>query len=141
MNDYPPLSPWSTGFKGRCPRCGEGRLFAKYLKIAPSCPACGLDLSKEDSGDGAIPFIILVTGFVGVGLGIWLQLTFDPPVWVQIAVTFPVIIGLTLAMMPPLKGLLIALQYVHRAGDTQGTFDDDDETAPDPPERDRPTQD
>ena len=138
MNDYPPLSPWSTGFKGRCPRCGEGRLFAKYLKIAPSCTACGLDLSKEDSGDGAIPFIILVTGFVGVGLGIWLQFTFDPPVWVQIVVTFPVIIALTLGMMQPLKGLLIALQYVHRAGDTQGTFEDDE---PGSPGSDRPTQD
>ena len=118
MSVYPPLSPWSTGFKGLCPKCGQGRLFVKFLKVADQCSNCGQDFSKEDAGDGAIPFIIFLAGFIGVGLGVWLQFTFDPPIWVQIAVTFPIIIFLVLGMMQPLKGLMIALQFTQKSGDS-----------------------
>lgn len=127
MSDYPPLSPWSTGLRGLCPRCGQGRLFSKQFKVAESCAHCHLDLTKADVGDGPIPLITLVVGFLGVGIGAWMQFTFDPPVWVQIAVTFPIIIGVALAMIRPLKGILVALQYQHQAGDTgANTFEDDD---------------
>lgn len=121
---YP--SPWQTGWKGRCPRCGEGRLYASFLKVAPRCASCDLDLSQEDAGDGAVPFLILLIGGVGVGFGMIFLLGFGWPVWATIAITLPVIIGLTLVSIPKAKGLLIALQFVNRAGDTgQNTFEDD----------------
>lgn len=120
------LSPWRTGFRGRCPRCGEGRLFVGFLTVAEQCGSCGLKFGFENVGDGAVPFLILLIGGVGVGLGAWVMLAFDTAVWVPILVTVPVVAILTLALMPKAKGLLIALQYVNRAGDT-GTdaFDDD----------------
>jgi len=112
------LSPWRTGFRGRCPRCGEGRLFAGFLKVADECRFCGLKFGFENAGDGAVPFLILLIGGIGVGLGAWVMLAFDTPVWVPIAVTVPVCAVLTLVLLPKAKGLLIALQYVNHAGDT-----------------------
>lgn len=127
MSEYPPQSPWSTGISGRCPRCGQGRLFSGFFDIADHCDQCGLDFGKANVGDGPIPFIILIVGFIGVGLGLWLQLAFDAPIWFQMVVTMPVIIVIALAMIRPLKGILLALQYQHRAGDTGGdTFDEKD---------------
>ena len=123
----PTLSAWRTGFQGRCPRCGEGRLYSSFLKIAETCGVCGLDMSKEDAGDGAVPFIILIVGAIGVGLGAWVMFTFETGVLAPILVAVPVSIILTLVLMPKVKGLLVALQYLHRAGDTGlNTFDAED---------------
>ena len=52
----------------RCPRCGEGRLFTNLLTVRPACPACGLDLSAEDAGDGPAVFVIFFLGLIVVGL-------------------------------------------------------------------------
>ncbi|MCR9221285.1 MAG: DUF983 domain-containing protein [Alphaproteobacteria bacterium] len=122
---YP--SPYRTGLAGRCPRCGQGRLFAGFLKVAPRCERCGLDLSREDAGDGAVPFLILLIGAIGVGFGMIFLLGFDWSVWATLFVTVPLIAILTLASIPKAKGLLIALQFVNKAGDTgHNTFDADD---------------
>ena len=121
---YP--SPWRTGWKGRCPRCGQGRLYSGFLKVTDRCSVCDLDLSQEDAGDGAVPFLILLIGAVGVGFGMIFLLGFGWPVWGTIAITLPVIVILTLVSIPKAKGLLIALQFVNRAGDTgTNTFEDD----------------
>lgn len=117
-------SPWRTGWRGRCPRCGEGRLYAKFLTIAERCPVCDLDFAFENVGDGAVPFLILLVGAVGVGLGAWVLLTFATPVWVPIMITTPVVTALTLYLLPRAKGLMISLQYVNKASDT-GTDDYD----------------
>lgn len=104
--------------RGRCPRCGVGWLFARYLVPAEGCTACGLSYAGENAGDGAAAFLILIIGALGTGYGLWLMFTFDPPLWVLIALTFPPLILLVLLLLPMAKGLLIALQYVNRAGDT-----------------------
>ncbi|WP_421881618.1 DUF983 domain-containing protein [Pacificispira sp.] len=113
-----PLSPWQTGFRGKCPRCGEGRLYSSFLKIADGCGYCGLKYGFENAGDGAVPFLILIIGGIGVGLGAWVMLAFGTAVWVPILVAVPVVSVLTLILLPKTKGLLIALQYVNQASDT-----------------------
>lgn len=112
------LSPWQTGFRGKCPRCGDGRLYSGFLKVADNCGYCGLRYSFENAGDGAVPFLILIIGAIGVGLGAWVMLAFDTPIWVPILVAVPVVSILTLILLPRTKGLLIALQYVNEASDT-----------------------
>ena len=98
----------------RCPRCGEGKLFSGLLTVRPSCPACGLDLSAEDAGDGPAVFVIFFLGLIVVALAAIVELRFAPPLWLHLILWAPLILGGALAMLRPLKAGLIALQYRHR---------------------------
>jgi uncharacterized protein (DUF983 family) len=113
---YPPLPPTATGMRGRCPRCGEGRLFSGLLGLEPRCQACGLDYSFIDAGDGPAVFVIMIVGFIVVGLALYVEFTFGPPYWVHALLWVPLILILSIGLLRPLKGLLIAQQYLHRAG-------------------------
>ncbi len=112
---YPPLSPVSTGLAGRCPRCGDGRLFKGFITIAERCDHCGLDFKFADSGDGPAIFVMLIAGFVIVGAALWLEVSYEPPIWVYIAVFLPLTLIVCLGMLRPLKGVLVALQYANKA--------------------------
>lgn len=110
-HDGQPVSPFRTGFTGRCPRCGEGDLFNGFLEVADGCGVCGLDFSGQNSGDGSAFFIIMIVGFIVVGLALALEVTATPPVWLHMVLWLPLSLILALAMMRPAKGILIALQY------------------------------
>jgi uncharacterized protein (DUF983 family) len=113
---YPPLPATATGLRGRCPRCGEGRLFSGLLGVQPRCQACGLDFSFTDAGDGPAVFVIMIVGFIVVGLALFVEFTFSPPFWVHALLWVPLILALSIGLLRPLKGFLIAQQYLHRAG-------------------------
>ena len=113
--DWPPLSPFGTALALRCPRCGRGRLFAGYLKVVDACAQCGLDLRAHDSGDGPAVFIIFILGFLIVPLAVWTEFRFEPPFWLHMALWPAAILGGTFALLPPLKALMVALQYRHRS--------------------------
>ncbi len=110
---HPPISPFRAGLFCRCPRCGRGRLFSGFLQVAEACPTCDLDLRAQDSGDGPAVFIILVLGFVVVGLALWTEVSFQPPYWVHALLWLPLIIGGSLGLLRPFKATLIALHYKH----------------------------
>ena len=79
-----PPSPCATGLAGRCPRCGEGKLFDGFLKLRPRCDACGLDFSFADSADGPAVFIMLIAGFVVLALALCVEITYEPPIWLHL---------------------------------------------------------
>ena len=122
MADYDrtPPSPMSVGLRGRCPRCGRGHLFAGYLALRPSCEVCGLDYAFADSGDGPAFFVMSFVGIVVVALALVVEFTYEPPIWVHLALWLPLTLGLSLLLVRPSKGLLIALQYAN--GAEQGRF-------------------
>ena len=97
----------------RCPRCGEGRLFKGLLTVRAACPACGLDFSAEDAGDGPAVFVIFFLGLIVVGLAAWVEIEFAPPIWVHMLLWTPLILIGAILMLRPLKAGLIALQYRH----------------------------
>ncbi len=111
----PAISVLRAALLGRCPRCGEGRIFDGVLTIREACPVCGLDLRAHDAGDGPAVAVTLVLGAIVVGLAFWVEFTFAPPLWVHAilwpVVTFPAAIGL----LRPIKAALVALQFRHRA--------------------------
>lgn len=111
----PLQAPLQTALAGRCPRCGEGRLFAGFLALAPRCECCSLDYGFADSGDGPAIFIMMIAGFIIVGLALWVEFTWQPPYWVHAVLWIPLTLGLTLGLLRPLKSWLIAQQYRHRA--------------------------
>ena len=116
----PRLSPVVTGITGRCPQCGKSSMFDGFLAMKSTCPSCGLDLSLADTGDGPAFFASFIGGFLLLALGVWLQVKYDPPVWVYGVVLVLGVILIT-GMIRPLKGLLTALQFDNKA--EQGRFE------------------
>ena len=114
----PRVSPLKVGLACKCPRCGRGPLFDGFLTVAERCKACGADLRKADSGDGPAVFIIFILGAVVVPLALLLEARVEPPYWVHLVLWPPVILGGSVALLRPFKGVLIALQYHHRASDS-----------------------
>ncbi len=121
-HEYAPQSPYATGLAGRCPRCGEGRLFKGFITPAPRCEVCGLDLAFADSGDGPAVFVSLFAGFIVLGAALWVELSYEPPFWVHMVVFAPLTLIVCLGILRPLKGLLVALQYYNKA--EQGRLED-----------------
>lgn len=108
-------APVITGLKGLCPRCGKGHVFKGYLTIRPKCEVCGLDLAFADTGDGPAFFVMSIVGIVVVALALWAEFTFSPPIWLHLVMWSALSILMSLALMRPLKGVLMALQYHHKA--------------------------
>ena len=113
MSNSAAVSPVRAALGCRCPRCGEGKLFAGVLNVRPACGVCGLDLSAQDAGDGPAVFVIFFLGMIVVGLAALVEIRFAPPIWVHLVLWTPLILGGAVAMLRPLKAGLIALQYRH----------------------------
>lgn len=116
---YPPVDAVSVGLRGRCPRCGDCALFAGFLSVKPACGACGLDYSFADAGDGPAVFVIMIVGFIVVGLALWLEVNYSPALWVHLIMWIPLATVLSLGLLRALKGLMIALQYRNKAAEGQ----------------------
>jgi uncharacterized protein (DUF983 family) len=108
--DPPPLL---VALRGLCPRCGAKTLFQGLAAFAPSCRACGLDLSEFNVGDGPAAFLILIIGALVTGLAIAVDLRFGPPWWVHVLLWVPIATILVVGSLRLGKGLLLALEYGH----------------------------
>ena len=113
--DHRRPSPLAAGLKERCPRCGQGPLFEGFLAPAEKCRACGLDYAFIDSGDGPAVFIVLIAGLVVVASALVTEITWQPPYWLHAVLWGPLAAGLCLGLLRPAKGLMIALQFAHKA--------------------------
>lgn len=120
------VSPVAAGLKGRCPRCGEGKLFAGLLKIGERCHVCGLDFGPVDTGDGPAVFAILFLGFAVTFGALAVEILYTPPYWVHAVLWTPMIGIGALVVLRPLKGVLACLQYHHGAREARS--DDPNET-------------
>ncbi len=103
------------GLQGCCPRCGKGKLFDGFLALRQHCDRCGLDYSFADSADGPAFFVMFISGFIVAGAALVVEMLYAPPYWVHALLWTPLILLTTLLPLRPVKGLLIALQYHHKA--------------------------
>jgi uncharacterized protein (DUF983 family) len=113
-----------AGLSCACPRCGQGKLFQGFLTPRLRCEACGLDYSFADAGDGPAVFIMFLAGFIVVGAALIVEAVYHPPYWVHAALWLPLILVVTLGPLRPMKGLMIALQYHHKAEESRFGGDD-----------------
>jgi uncharacterized protein (DUF983 family) len=113
------VSPVIRGLRCRCPRCGEGRLLQGFLRLRPRCERCGLDYGFADSGDGPAVFVILIGGFIVVFAALAVEFAYQPSYWLHAVLWLPLIMIVTLAPLRLLKGVLIAVQYHHRAAEAR----------------------
>ena len=112
-----------AGLACACPRCGKGKLFQGFLTLRPRCEICGLDYGFADSGDGPAVFIMFLAGAIVVGAALITEVLYQPPYWLHAALWLPLILIVTLGPLRPMKGLMIALQYHHKAA--EGRFGGD----------------
>ncbi|TPW28706.1 DUF983 domain-containing protein [Pararhizobium mangrovi] len=118
---YLPADAIRAGLSGRCPRCGKGALFDGFVAPRVRCERCGLDYGFADAGDGPAVFVIMAIGFFVVGLALWSEVRFAPPLWLHFVLWIPLAAVLCLAALRPFKGVMIALQYRNSA--RQGEID------------------
>ncbi|MES2988396.1 MAG: DUF983 domain-containing protein [Pseudomonadota bacterium] len=107
--------PVDSGIRGSCPRCGAKTLFRSFTAFADKCPACGLDYSKFNVGDGPVVFMTLGIGALILGLALWVEFTFEPGVLIHAMLWIPLTLALVLVSLRFSKGLLLALEYHNRA--------------------------
>jgi len=108
----PLLPPLLHGFRRRCPACGIGQLFTRYLKVAPFCSCCGEALHHARPDDAPPYFVMLIVGHVAVSFALALEETSAPPLWLTLLATMAIACVLTFALLPPVKGAIIALQWI-----------------------------
>ncbi|WP_293379299.1 DUF983 domain-containing protein [Phenylobacterium sp. SCN 70-31] len=108
-------SSLSAGLRCRCPQCGEGKLFAGFLKIAPRCERCGLDFGFAEPADGPAFFVMSGVSIVVVAVWAWWAVVAQPPIWLQFATVLPALVGGCLFTLRPVKAWLVAEQYLHKA--------------------------
>ncbi|MEL6919582.1 MAG: DUF983 domain-containing protein [Pseudomonadota bacterium] len=128
MSDDPgsspkPLSPFETGMRAKCPRCGSGDLFDGFLQISHSCKACDLDYGFADAGDGPAFFVMSFAGFFAFGFVLWMEFSVGASYWLNALITIPLVLAVSILPLRPLKGLMIAQQYGRNAH--EGALDDD----------------
>jgi len=90
-------------------------LFSGFLKLAPLCDVCGLDYSFADPADGPAFFVMMTAAFPITALGIWIELAYDPPLWVHAVTTLPALLVGCILPLRFFKGWLVASQYIHKA--------------------------
>ena len=115
--EWPKLEPIRTGIRGRCPRCGEGHLFSGFLKLKDGCDVCGLSYGFADPADGPAFFVICFGCVPAVVFALMLQILAEPPMWVHLVTSLPVLLLVCLLPLRPLKGWLICSQYFFKAGE------------------------
>lgn len=112
---WPKLEPVRTGIRGRCPRCGQGHLFDGFLKLRERCEVCDLSYSFADPADGPAFFVICFACIPAVAFALVLQVKLDPPLWLHLFTSLPVLLLTCLAPLRPLKGWLVCSQYYFKA--------------------------
>lgn len=105
---------------GLCPRCGAKSLFAGATRFAPRCGSCGLDYGKFNVGDGPAAFLTMVIGALVVGLALWVEFTFSPPVWVHVLLWVPLVVVTTLWGLRISKAALLASEFRRKAVEATG---------------------
>lgn len=104
----------ARGLRCRCPSCGEGKIFRAFLKVADKCPACGENLSHHRADDLPAYLVIVIVGHIVVPLALSIETNYAPPVALQLAIYLPVTLIASLALLQPVKGAVVGLQWAFR---------------------------
>lgn len=108
------IEAMKRGFLGRCPACGSGRLFGRFLKVVDHCPECNEDYTHQRVDDLPAYLVVLVVGHIVVGGFMMTDLVWIVPGWLHLAIWVPITLLLSLALLQPTKGAIVGLQWAAR---------------------------
>lgn len=104
----------ARGFRQRCPACAGASLYRRYLKTVDRCETCGEELHHHRADDAPPYFTILIVGHLVVGGMLVLETSYAPPTGVHLALWLPLLVVMSLWLLPRVKGALIGLQWALR---------------------------
>ncbi len=102
------------GWSGKCPNCGQGKLFRAYLKVSDNCSNCAEDFSHHRADDAPPYITIVIVGHILVGIMLHLEMAWSVPPMVYMYTLVPLAVILPLLLLPPVKGSIVALQWANR---------------------------
>ena len=102
------------GFRGRCPRCGQGKLFRAFLKVDNNCSVCELDFTPHRADDLPAYLVIVIVGHIVVPLALFIETNYSPPVALQLAIYLPLTFFASLLLLQPVKGAVVGMQWALR---------------------------
>ena len=102
------------GAAHKCPACGLGAMFRRYLKVSDTCPHCGEALHHHRADDAPAYFTIVIVGHIVVSLVLAVEMAYRPPLWLHAALWLPLTVILTFLVLPSVKGALVGLQWALR---------------------------
>ena len=100
--------------RGRCPRCGEGKLFRAFLKVDNNCSVCGLDFTPHRADDLPAYLVIIIVGHLVVPTALWIETDYSPSVPLQLSIYLPFTLIASLLLLQPVKGAVVGMQWALR---------------------------
>lgn len=113
-DDRPMAQAIMRGWRRRCPSCGAGPLLRGYLKVRDNCPVCGEDLHHQRADDGPAYLTILLVGHLLAPTILWVFVTWRPDPMTLASIFTVASVGLSLFLLPRLKGVMVAIQWAKR---------------------------
>jgi uncharacterized protein (DUF983 family) len=111
----------ARGALGRCPACGQGRLFNGYLRVVDACSACHAPLGRIRADDAPPYFTILLAGHVLVPGVFVVERSWHPEMWVHMTLWPPLFTIAAMLLLRPVKGMVVAWMIrLGLTGDEQG---------------------
>jgi uncharacterized protein (DUF983 family) len=111
----------------RCPNCGSGRLFNGFLRVVERCSGCETELHHHRADDAPPYFTMIIVGHLVIGSVLWAEIALSPPMWLHLVIWLPLTLILSLALLRPIKGIIVALQWalrMHGFGGTEAEYED-----------------
>ncbi|MGE0338984.1 MAG: DUF983 domain-containing protein [Xanthobacteraceae bacterium] len=102
------------GILGRCPNCGQGRLFGKFLKVVDECSVCHEKFKHHRADDAPAYVVILIVGHIIVPLALLVEKLYQPPHWLAFSIWLPLTLLMSLVLLQPVKGMIVAWQWAQR---------------------------
>ena len=100
-----------NGLRGRCPRCGKGRLFGRFVKVVSNCPACGEEMHHHRADDMPAYLVIFIVGHIFIPIILAVEAIYTPAYWVHAVLWAPLLVGASVGLLQPIKGAVVGLQW------------------------------
>jgi uncharacterized protein (DUF983 family) len=99
------------GLTGRCPNCGEGKMFRAFLKVKDRCDVCAEEFHHHRADDFPAYIVIVIVGHLVVPLILHVEMAYEPAYWIHALMFLPLTLALSLLLIQPVKGAVVALQW------------------------------
>lgn len=114
---YPLFRSVGRGLRHRCPACGQGKLYRKYLKIQDDCPSCGHPLKRYPADDGPAYLTILLIGHLIIAPLLFFPIVWEAPAYYSLPIILSSLTVVTLLALPRIKGLWVGMMYALQVTD------------------------